>query len=78
MITVWTEAAELDRWEVREYYISKGVPEVALELDEQISNTIARMEQFPKSARTGRIRGTREAIVGPYILTYRILQDCLF
>ena len=77
MITVWTDAAKQDRWEAMEYYIAKGAPEAALELDEQISSIIARLEQFPHSARAGRIRGTREAIVGHYILTYRILPDCL-
>lgn len=32
MITVWTDAAKLDRWEAMECYIDKGAPEAALEL----------------------------------------------
>lgn len=77
MIAVWTDSAEQGRWKAMEYYTSKDSPEFALELDEQIACTVARLEQFPYSGRTGRIRGTREAIIGSYILTYRIMPDCL-
>lgn len=77
MIAVWTDEAEQDRWQAMDYYIDKDCPEAALELDEQISCVICRLEQFPYSGRIGRIRGTREARVGSYILTYRVMPDCL-
>lgn len=76
MIAVWASTAERDRWAAMEY-IANDNPEVALKLDEEISLAVRRLEQYPYSTRIGRLKGTREAIIGSYILVYEVHPDCL-
>lgn len=76
MIAIWTSTAERDRWAAMEY-IANDNPEAALELDEEISLTVRRLEQYHHSARIGRLKGTREAVIGSYILVYEVHPDYL-
>jgi toxin ParE1/3/4 len=44
-----------------------------------VLRAIARLEEFPRLGREGRIPGTRELIVSrtPYLVAYRIIGDAI-
>mgnify|MGYP002074428378 FL=1 len=58
-------------------YIADENPLAAILLDEDIDRTVRRLEQYPNSAKIGRLKGTREAVIGSYILVYEVHPDCL-
>ncbi len=51
-----------------------GVPGGALDLGDAIEAAVARLADYPESARPGRVQGTRELVVTgtPWIVVYRI------
>lgn len=76
MKAVWTGPAEQERWEIMDH-IDADDPQAALNFDEEVSRMVARLEQFPRSGRIGRLEGTREAIIGKYVLVYELRKNCL-
>lgn len=68
---IWTTPARLQLAAAIDY-VAETDPVAAINLDEKVDKTVARLSQFPNSARIGRLPGTREALVGPYILVYEI------
>lgn len=76
MKAIWSAEADRDRDEVLDY-IEEHDPDAAFKLDMEISKIIVRLEQFPNSGRPGRLPGTREAVIGPYILVYKVLPNAL-
>jgi addiction module RelE/StbE family toxin len=40
-------------------------------------DAVGQIEQFPRSGREGRRAGTREFVVEPYVIVYRILEDVI-
>ena len=54
-------------------YIAERNPSVAGRMASAIDAAISRLAKFPKSARVGRVLGTRELIVGgtPFVVVYR-------
>lgn len=76
MRVVWTSPARRQLADATEY-IATYDPLAALTLDEKVDQTIERLVQFPNSGRIGRIIGTREGVIGAYILVYEVHTDFL-
>ncbi|MGR4862933.1 type II toxin-antitoxin system RelE/ParE family toxin [Caulobacter sp. LARHSG274] len=72
---VWRNKARQD---VRRIiaHIAEDDPDAAERLGDQIEATARRLPRYPRLYRTGRVPGTREAVVHPnYILVYRLIDD---
>lgn len=71
----WTPTAITDRTHIYDY-IEEDNPMAALALDVMFSEKAARLMDYPKLGRKGRVKGTRELIVhARYILVYDIVAD---
>jgi addiction module RelE/StbE family toxin len=57
-------------------YISQDSPASATRVAAAIVDATDRLEQFPRSGRTGRIEGTSELVIPglPYIIPYRVVD----
>jgi toxin ParE1/3/4 len=55
-------------------FIAADNPRAAVRVDEEIERQAGMLAQFPKMGREGRVKGTRELVIGrtPFILVYRI------
>lgn len=71
MEIIWTTPARLQLAAVMDYIAEKD-PLAAINLDEKVDRTVTRLSQFPNSGRIGRLPGTREAIIGTYVLVYEV------
>lgn len=76
MRAIWATPARLQLAEAIEY-VAESDPLTAILLDEDVDRTVCRLVRFPYSAKIGRLRGTREAIIGSYILVYEVHPDYL-
>lgn len=56
-------------------YLEETDPNAALGLGKAIIQTLERITTFPYSGRIGIVSGTREAIIGKYILVYEVCCD---
>jgi toxin ParE1/3/4 len=70
---VWSKAAVRDLLELAEYFAQDSEQTAAL-VEARIHEEAKMLSRFPRSGRTGRMRGSRERVVGktPYILIYKI------
>lgn len=76
----WTPIALRDLEMAFEFIsVTAGKPEAAQNIVRQIIEGITQLQSFPESGRTGRVKGTRELVVGstPYIIVYRIKSETL-
>ncbi len=74
---IWRQSA---RQELRAIidYISDRNEAAADRLQAAIHHCAERLPQFPYMYRTGRVPGTREAVVHPnYVLVYRVTADAI-
>lgn len=71
MKTLWTRPA-LDDLDNAVAWISDYDIDAAMRLDNGVELLVKRLEQFPFSGRIGRTEGTREAIIGNYVLIYAV------
>lgn len=77
MRLVWRESA-LDELDQILIYIGQRNFEAALRLEELMHSHAERLTQHPYMYRSGRIPGTREAVVHPnYIMVYRVGADAI-
>ncbi|MDR2212446.1 MAG: type II toxin-antitoxin system RelE/ParE family toxin [Pseudomonadales bacterium] len=68
----WTAAAKQDRADIAGY-IAIDNPWAALKMDEIFSEAAAKLEDFPKLGRIGKVPGTRELFPHPsYRLVYEV------
>ena len=74
MKAIWLETA-LDDLDAAISWVATYDGKAALQLDNEIAELVNRLEQFPLSGRSGRVDGTREAIIGNYILVYTVCED---
>ncbi|ATE60085.1 type II toxin-antitoxin system RelE/ParE family toxin [Thauera sinica] len=75
MKLVWTRPAQEDRKAIRKY-IAVDNPSAALDLDELLSASAARLIDHPGLGRPGRVQGTRELVAHRnYILIYDVSGD---
>jgi toxin ParE1/3/4 len=73
LILRWLKTADRDRFGQLDY-IAKDNPAAALRLDEEIERQLELLAQYPQMGREGRVKGTRELVLGrtPYIAVYRV------
>ena len=77
MKLVWTRPASEDRKNIREF-IAADNPSAALELDEMLSDKVARLIDHPGLGRPGRIAGTRELVVHQnYLIVYDTTSELI-
>jgi toxin ParE1/3/4 len=67
----WLRKA-LQNLEVIYEYVAKDNPDAALQLVTKIRGAVRQLEDFPLMGRTGRVKETREIVVNPYIVIYRV------
>jgi len=66
----WTEAARADLLAIVDY-ISDDNPDAAQRLKDDIEAKAAKLPEFPRLYRTGRVEGTREMVVwSNYVVVY--------
>jgi len=53
-------------------YIARENPEAALKLVIKIRSAVKQLETFPEMGRVGRVKETREIVVNPYFIVYRV------
>ncbi len=71
----WTKNALKDLDTIRNY-LKTHADEDRMRLEaERIWESCQRLKQFPQSGRAGRIPMTRELVVLPYIIPYRIQKN---
>ena len=58
----WTAAALKDRHRIFDY-TEEFNPAAAIQVDQRISDCVARLEQHPLSGRIGRVEGTYEVVI---------------
>ena len=76
MNIIWASPARRRLASIIEH-IAEENPVAAIELDEEIDRKLQQLEKFPYSGRAGKVAGTREAVIGKYILIYEIRDDNL-
>lgn len=77
MRLLW-RASALDDLEAAISYIAERNPAAAIRLQDAIEACAERLAEHPFLYRTGRVAGTREAVVHPnYILMYRVTSDAV-
>ncbi|MDT7525122.1 MULTISPECIES: type II toxin-antitoxin system RelE/ParE family toxin [Idiomarinaceae] len=59
-------------------FIENDNPVAALQLDNQVSSSVANLSEYPEIGREGRVLGTRELVVhANYIVVYDFSKDAL-
>lgn len=56
-------------------FISNWSPEKADEMLSEIEQRVASLSTFPLRYKPGRVSGTREMVVGKYIVVYQVIED---
>lgn len=72
---VWTLNALEDLESLRLYLEEQAGQGIMLSEARRIWESVAGLADFPASGRPGRVPGTRELIVPPYILPYRVRDE---
>lgn len=76
MLTLLWSPKALDELDNLTDYIGERNPSAADRLTERIQGCAERLTHFPYMHRSGRVPGTREAVVHPnYVLVYRVTAD---
>lgn len=76
MKIIWSLKATRDRNSAI-LWLNQFDPDAALDLLQEILLAIKRLDTFPFSGRIGKVSGTREVIIGKYILVYQVQDDNL-
>jgi toxin ParE1/3/4 len=76
MQIVWTEQAITDLAEI-EAHIERDKPQAAERVAAHLLSSVEHLAEFPHLGRQGRRSGTRELIIPPYVITYRLRPDRL-
>ena len=69
----WTQTALLDL-ESLHAYVAEDSLAAATEVVERILSGIEALARHPEMGRKGRVSGTRELIVAPYVVAYRVAR----
>ena len=67
----WTETAVADLEAIWEF-IAADSPSNADSVVQEIYRSLGILDQFPLAARRGRVEGTRELIIAPYVVIYEV------
>ena len=58
-------------------YISQDNDEAAAGTVEKVLAALESVQRFPSMGRKGRVAGTREVVVAPFIVAYRVKRDAI-
>jgi len=72
----WTPTALRDLGSL-DAYIAEDAPKAAAANVERILSGIEALKRHPEMGRKGRVAGTRELVVAPYIVAYRTVKACM-
>ena len=72
----WTEQAIADLAEI-ENYIAQDKPQAAGRVANYLLGSVEHLAEFPHLGKAGRRPETRELIIPPYLITYRLRPDRL-
>jgi plasmid stabilization system protein ParE len=59
-------------------YIAADSVDAADQTVTRLVGAIEQLVQFPRSARAGLVEGTRELVIAPYRITYKIESDLIY
>jgi toxin ParE1/3/4 len=76
MQIAWTEQALADLAEI-ERYIEQDKPEAAERVAAHLWTSVEHLAEFPQLGRPGRRPGTRNLIIPPYVISYRVRSQRL-
>ncbi len=76
MIVRWTPTALRDL-ESLHGYVAEDKPRAAAATVERILSGIDALARHPEMGRRGRVAGTRELVVSPYIVAYRVKRGAI-
>ena len=76
MQIVWTRQALFDLAEI-EHYIEKERPKAAERVAMHLVSSVEHLAEFPELGRLGLRPGTRDLVVPPYVISYRVRRDRL-
>lgn len=72
----WTQTALRDLQSLHAY-VSQDNHAAAAQMVESILAGLEALEKFPTMGRKGRVAGTREFIVSPFIVVYRVKKEAI-
>lgn len=70
----WTPAARADLAALLDWF---DEPEVAASVVARLVGSVGRLSKLPALGRPGRVLGTRELVVEPYVIAYRVKRGVL-
>ena len=76
MTVRWTPTALRDLESLAEY-TAEDAPAAAASMVEKILSGIEALRRQPAMGRRGRVAGTRELVISPYIVAYRATKDAI-
>ena len=76
MVVRWTATALRDLAALHDY-IAADNTSAASKTVETVFSAIVALESHPEMSRRGRVKGTRELVVTPYILVYRTRRSAI-
>jgi len=72
----WTQQALADLAEI-EHYIEQERPAAAQRVAAHLVSSVEHVAEFPQLGRRGRRPGTRNLIIPPYVISYRVRSQRL-
>lgn len=76
MQIVWSEQAIADLAEIRDY-IEQDKPQAAARVAAHLLSSVEHLAEFPQLGKHGRRPNTRELVIPPYVITYRVKSNRL-
>ena len=70
----WTTDAS-DQFEAAVQYIQRENPTAARNVARKVIDRIERLATLPGLGRPGEVKGTRELVVPPYVIVYRLREE---
>jgi toxin ParE1/3/4 len=72
----WLQAA-LSNLEEQADFIAENNLEAAQKMLADVASAVSRLSHFPSLGRAGRVEGTRELVVPPYVIPYRVNKNAV-
>ena len=58
-------------------FIARDKPRAAHELGSRVVDETTLLREFPQAGRMGRRRGTRELVIAPFVIVYRVRRHAI-
>ncbi|THB64173.1 MAG: type II toxin-antitoxin system RelE/ParE family toxin [Desulfovibrio sp.] len=78
MKIIWTANAVAQFRSIRSYLFQHADEDVMLNESKRIWTATQRLKSFPHSGRPGRVPGTRELVIPPYVLPYEVFEGVIY